>query len=125
MLTIAMILFPIMADMLGFEGDLAGVFLGATIHDVAQVVGAVFSISDQPGEIATVVKLIRVAMLVLLASIVICNIGAATHTQSVGARLPIMPGFGLAFVVLVALNSFNLFPGPSPMAPQLCSDGRC
>ncbi len=111
MSTIAMILYPILANMLGFEGDLAGVFLGATIHDVAQVVGAGFSISDQTGEIATVVKLIRVAMLapvVLVASLIIRNIGAGT--QSVGPKPPIMPGFVLAFVVLVALNSFNLFP---------------
>ncbi len=41
----------------------AGVFLGGTIHDVAQVVGAGYTISQQTGDIATYVKLLRVAML--------------------------------------------------------------
>jgi uncharacterized integral membrane protein (TIGR00698 family) len=111
MSTIAMILYPVLASMLGFDDETAGIFLGAAIHDVAQVVGAGFSISEQTGEIATVVKLIRVAMLapvVLVASVIIRTIGAAD--KNAGSRPPIMPGFVLAFVALVALNSFSLFP---------------
>ena len=42
----------------------AGVFLGGTIHDVAQVVGAGYMISPEAGNISTFVKLLRVAMLV-------------------------------------------------------------
>ena len=38
-------------------------FLGATIHDVAQVVGAGYSMSRETGDVATLVKLMRVAML--------------------------------------------------------------
>ena len=56
-------------------GELAGgVFLGGTIHDVAQVVGAGYSVNDPTGDTATLVKLIRVAMLapvVLVAAIII------------------------------------------------------
>ena len=42
----------------------SGIFLGGTIHDVAQVIGAGYTISDEAGDIATVTKLFRVAMLV-------------------------------------------------------------
>ena len=42
----------------GHDDRTAGVFLGGTIHDVAQVVGAGFSISPEAGETATLVKLI-------------------------------------------------------------------
>ena len=61
--TVAMVLYPVLARALHFDDHTAGVYLGATIHDVAQVVGAGFSISPEAGETATLVKLIRVAML--------------------------------------------------------------
>ena len=110
MSTIAMIAYPILADAIGFDDTLAGVFIGATIHDVAQVVGAGFSVSQETGDIATVVKLIRVAMLapvILVASLIIRN---STMAGKGGERPPIIPGFVLGFVVLVILNSFHVFP---------------
>ena len=62
--TVAMVAYPVFVTYLGYDNATAGVFLGATIHDVAQVVGAGYIISDQTGEISTLVKLIRVACLV-------------------------------------------------------------
>ena len=47
----------------GFDAGAAGIFLGGTIHDVAQVVGAGYIISPEAGANATYVKLLRVAML--------------------------------------------------------------
>lgn len=61
--TVAMILYPMIANWFGLSPQDAGVFLGATIHDVAQVVGAGYSMSPETGDTATVVKLMRVAML--------------------------------------------------------------
>ena len=62
--TMAMVVYPVFVTYLHYDHATAGVFLGATIHDVAQVVGAGYMISDQTGEISTVVKLMRVACLV-------------------------------------------------------------
>ncbi len=106
--TVAMIFYPILGDALGLDLRQMGVFLGGTIHDVAQVVGAGYTVSDETGELATVVKLIRVTMLapvVLVASVLLRN-------ASKGAvnRPPIMPGFVVAFLVLAALNSMHLLP---------------
>ena len=61
--TVAMILYPLVAQALGMDERTAGVFLGASIHDVAQVVGAGFMISPDAAETATIVKLTRVVCL--------------------------------------------------------------
>ena len=109
--TFAMIIYPILADALSYNTKLAGIFLGATIHDVAQAVGAGFSKSEATGDIATVVKLIRVSMLapiILIASILIRRLSKAELGK--GKRPPLVPGFVLAFVVLVALNSLQIIP---------------
>ncbi|MFM2066959.1 MAG: hypothetical protein RLZZ584_1868, partial [Pseudomonadota bacterium] len=62
--TLAMIVYPMLASALGLDARTAGIFLGATIHDVAQVVGAGYGMSRETGDVATFVKLMRVAMLV-------------------------------------------------------------
>lgn len=108
--TIAMIAYPVLAQWLGMNEVAAGVFLGGTIHDVAQVVGAGFTISDQTGDTATMVKLIRVAMLapiVLVASLLIRRFAEAEPGTK---RPPILPSFVIGFLVLAAISSFGLIP---------------
>ena len=61
--TIAMIIYPLIIALFHLDHAAIGVFLGGTIHDVAQVVGAGFSVSDETGNVATFTKLLRVAML--------------------------------------------------------------
>ncbi|MGN5478279.1 putative sulfate exporter family transporter [Cupriavidus basilensis] len=63
--TVAMVLYPMLAQLLALPAVQAGAFIGGTIHDVAQVVGAGYSISHEAGDAATLVKLMRVAMLPL------------------------------------------------------------
>ena len=61
--TLAMVAYPMIVQALGLDPQQAGIFLGGTIHDVAQVVGAGYSLSPETGDAATLVKLLRVAML--------------------------------------------------------------
>ncbi|NDR59086.1 YeiH family protein [Aliiruegeria sabulilitoris] len=108
--TIAMIAYPILVETFGLDERQGGVFLGGTIHDVAQVVGAGFSISETTGDTATLVKLIRVSMLapvVLVASLLIRRFADAPID---GKRPPLLPGFVIGFLVLAALNSLHLIP---------------
>ena len=107
--TLAMIAYPMLAQVAGLDSREAGVFLGATIHDVAQVVGAGYSMSAETGDVATVVKLLRVAM--LLPVIVVTVVSYRRSGAEPGAkRPPLLPGFAIVFVALVALNSFNAIP---------------
>ncbi|MEM8811087.1 MAG: putative sulfate exporter family transporter [Pseudomonadota bacterium] len=109
--TVAMIAYPILADQLAFGPEVAGVFLGATIHDVAQVVGAGFSVSDRTGEVATIIKLIRVAMLapvIIVAAYIVRQVAQSDSDSS--ERPPLVPVFVAAFFVLLGLNSTGLVP---------------
>ncbi len=110
--TFAMILYPAVVRWLGLDAQHAGIFLGATIHDVAQVVGAGYSLSKETGDAATLVKLLRVAMLlpavVVAAAITRARAGAAGDAG--GSRPPLLPGFAVGFALLVAVNSTGWVP---------------
>jgi uncharacterized integral membrane protein (TIGR00698 family) len=109
--TLAMVLYPMVVQALGYSPLVAGKFLGATIHDVAQVVGAGYSISTEAGDVATLVKLMRVAMLlpvILFASLLTRTSGQAQG----GERPPLLPWFAVAFAMLVAINSTGFVPRP-------------
>ncbi|MES2878196.1 MAG: putative sulfate exporter family transporter, partial [Pseudomonadota bacterium] len=107
--TLSMIVYPMAARWLGLDAHTAGVFLGATIHDVAQVVGAGYGMSPETGDTATLVKLMRVATLVpvILFAVIYTRV---TGTATDGARPPMLPWFAVAFAALVALNSTGWLP---------------
>lgn len=102
--TMAMIVYPMIANWFSLSPQMAGIFLGATIHDVAQVVGAGYSMSIETGDTATVVKLMRVAMLL---PVIVCA-AMVTRMQGVetGAkRPPLLPWFAVGFLLLACINS--------------------
>jgi uncharacterized integral membrane protein (TIGR00698 family) len=106
--TLAMILYPIIVGALGLDHSAAGIFLGGTIHDVAQVVGAGYSVSQETGDIATIVKLLRVSMLLPVCLL----IGLALHVRGRTAAhaAPVLPWFAVAFAALVVVNSLGWIP---------------
>lgn len=108
MSTVAMILYPILASKLDLDPKMTGLLLGATIHDVAQVAGAGFSVSPETGEIATVLKLVRVALLapvIMIATVMLRVRGGGGH-----GKVPILPGFVVAFLVLAIANMTGIVP---------------
>jgi uncharacterized integral membrane protein (TIGR00698 family) len=107
--TIAMIVYPILFSLAGFSEQQSGFLIGSTVHDVAQVIGAGYSISTQTGDIATIVKLLRVAMLpVVLIAIVLTIAG----TKSGAGRKIRLPLFVVGFAVVTLINSLGLIPAP-------------
>lgn len=107
--TIAMVVYPLIAAGLGLSDPVAGIFLGSTIHDVAQVVGAGYMISDTTGDTSTIIKLLRVAMLVpvvLLFTLYFRGKGV----DSAARGIPLLPTFLVAFVLLVGINSAGWIP---------------
>ncbi|MDG1580407.1 putative sulfate exporter family transporter [Pseudomonas sp. GOM6] len=107
--TLAMILYPMIANGFALSPELAGVFLGATIHDVAQVVGAGYSMSAETGDTATVVKLMRVAML-LPVIVVAAMITRMQGAETGGQRPPLLPWFAVGFLILACINSTGWVP---------------
>lgn len=107
--TIAMVLYPLVVKALGMSHAEAGMFLGGTIHDVAQVVGAGYIISQEAGEISTYIKLLRVAALI---PVIFCIsfILARIARESAQGGAPSFPLFLLVFAALVALNSLVAVP---------------
>ncbi|MCM2459422.1 YeiH family putative sulfate export transporter [Pseudomonas sp. CG7] len=111
--TIAMVAYPMIASVLKLNATESGIFLGATIHDVAQVVGAGYMISSDTGDIATFTKLLRVAMLVPVVAI-ISLVVARQNNRSKGqaAKLTLLPGFLVAFICIMLFNSLGYIPAP-------------
>ena len=111
--TLAMVLYPMLTQWLGLTPLQAGAFIGGTSHDVAQVVGAGYSLSHEAGDAATLVKLMRVAMLlpvIALAAVLARRQMLASGEAQSGPRPPLLPWFAVAFAVLVAINSTGWVP---------------
>ena len=103
--TIAMIFYPIISAAFSFDAQMAGIFIGGSIHDVAQVIGAGYTISDEAGDTATYIKLMRVALLLPIVLI----IGAASQklkNAQKGMR-GLIPNFLILFVIFAMANSFG------------------
>lgn len=113
--TLAMLVYPLLANALSLSASQTGVFLGGSIHDVAQVVGAGYSVSVTIGDTAVLTKLMRVAMLVpvmLMVTLILSykarrSCAALTETPP---DTPILPGFAIAFLALVLLQSALKLP---------------
>lgn len=101
---LAMITYPLLAHWVGLDAHATGEFLGGTIHDVAQAVGAGFSVSQEAGQTATLVKLTRVAMLLPMVGVIAMIIRWRRPTAASGDR-PKVPWFLFVFAGLALLRS--------------------
>ncbi|NRF67219.1 putative sulfate exporter family transporter [Aquincola sp. S2] len=110
--TLAMIVYPMAVRAFGLDARGAGVFLGGTIHDVAQVVGAGYSLSQETGDVATFVKLLRVAMLLPVIVFAVLLARRGSKGAAAGPRPPLLPGFVVGFAALVGLASTGWLPQP-------------
>ena len=101
--TIAMVLYPPLCAVLGFDSTLTGIMLGATIHDVAQVAGAGYAVSEPTGNTAVIVKLFRVLLLFpVVVSIAWWFLRPRPPFSALKASVPV---FALVFLALCVLNS--------------------
>lgn len=113
--TIAMILYPALLGHLTLDATQTGRILGGSIHDVAQVIAAGYASSQRAGDAATIVKLMRVAMLLPVVLTITVKTAerlkiAAAGDKTAFGKVSLIPGFLVAFVVLTALNGFSLVP---------------
>ena len=109
--TIAMFLYPMLynSGILGFDAKTYGIYVGSTVHEVAQAVVAGNAVGAEAGNTAVIVKMTRVMMLApfLLALAFFLTRGA----QKTGEKTKIMiPWFAVYFLGVVGFNSLNLLP---------------
>ena len=102
----AMLLYPMVTQSLALSDLRAGFVLGASIHDVAQALGAGFAVSPEAGQIAAIVKLTRVAMLAPVLAILILVLPRAGGRSAA----PPLPWFVAGFFILAGINSLGLVP---------------
>lgn len=113
--TISMFLYPLIyqAGWINMDPRAFGIFLGGTVHEVAQVVASSSNISPATTEVATIVKMTRVALLVPVLLILGLWLQRAAVAQaekgSPRPKLPI-PWFAIGFLVLALINSANVIP---------------
>lgn len=109
--TIAMFAYPLLGALWAMDPATYGLWTGASVHEVAQVVAAGFARGDPSGEVATISKLARVLMLAPL----ILTLGwwwqrrAHRHSDGPSAEVPI-PWFVFGFLGMVLLASSGLLP---------------
>jgi uncharacterized integral membrane protein (TIGR00698 family) len=111
--SVAMFTYPLLPGLLHLDPHAFGLWAGASIHEIAQVVAVAFQEGQKAGQFGTIAKLSRVMLLAPMV-IAIGLMGAREiHRKSEAgtpqARLP-LPWFVLGFVALMGVNSLVTIP---------------
>lgn len=114
--TLSMFLYPLLHSLAGSSlGDKAyGIYVGSTVHEVAQVVVAGEAISKAAAELAVITKMIRVMMLapfLLLLSMWLARAGSTGKNRHANAM--VIPWFALWFIAVAGFNSLQLLAEPA------------
>ena len=108
--SLAMVLYPAAAHALNFSNAQAGFFLGGSVHDVAQTLGAGYAYSPAAGETATIVKLARVALLAPVLAVVALLFPAKMEITGAKPKVAAVPWFVIGFFVVAGVNSLGAIP---------------
>ncbi|MFT5691167.1 MAG: putative integral membrane protein (TIGR00698 family) [Oceanicoccus sp.] len=126
--TIVMVLYPGAVTSLDMSPEQMGIFLGASIHDVAQVFGAGHMISEQVAELATYTKMLRVMMLVPVIMVLVIlfrkTMNPSNESQDGYKKLVLVPGFLIAFTVLVIVSNLEIL-APTVVSSMEDLSGIC
>lgn len=115
----ALFAIPLISELLELSPDHAALLLGGSLPAMGHVVAGGFSLSQEVGEHATVIKLARIAMLVpLLIGLYLWQAsGSSVASSSTGSRLAgirqamtSIPAFIIAFALLATLRSTIAIP---------------
>ncbi|WP_420175454.1 YeiH family protein [Luteococcus sp. OSA5] len=101
---------PLLVHLFGLAELPAGLWAGASIHEVAQVVAAGAALGPASLKVAVVVKLARVLMLAPVVVVIGWRMRRHHSVEAGGHRPPLVPLFVLGFVLMVAVASLHLVP---------------
>lgn len=113
---LAVFAFPLLGEALGMTQVEFGVWAGTSVHATPQVVATGFAYGPQAGDVATIVKLVRV----LLLAPVVVGLGVwyardkrrrqIAHVTKLGNWTTLFPPFIAGFIVLALANTLHLLP---------------
>lgn len=111
--TLMIPLLPLGASLLGLDEHAAGIWAGASIHEVAQVVAAGDILGPEALRIAVLVKLGRVLLLAPVIAVIAALARRGDGAARAGAsRPPLVPWFVVGFLVAVLVRSLGVLPVP-------------
>jgi uncharacterized integral membrane protein (TIGR00698 family) len=109
--TLALVLFPLLRGPLGLSGVQFGVWTGASVHEVGQVVAAASPAGAAVVATAVVVKLTRVLLLApAVATVSVIRRVGGSAAEATARRVPLVPLFVLGFLACVGLRSAGVVP---------------
>ena len=111
--TVAMFLYPALfsSGVLGLDARQMGVYTGATLHEVAHVVGAGGAMGGEIADTAVIVKMIRVIFLAPVLLIMALVSGKRSRLAHSGGRRRItVPWFAFGFILVICFNSLGMLP---------------
>jgi len=117
--TIAIPVTPALAHLLGLSSHAAGVWVGGSVHEVAQVVAAAAIVGGDAMTVAVVVKLARVVLLAAVMAALGIAMRRSDEPHTGGRRPPLVPGFVLGFLAMVVVGSVVSVPAGLAAAVKL------
>jgi uncharacterized membrane protein YadS len=105
--TVMVVGLPLAGDLLGMSERQLGIWAGASIHEIAQVVAAASVVGPAAVAVATTVKLARVALLPVMYVVASRRDGAPAKA---GRSLPRVPWFVAGFVLAVLVRTLGVLP---------------
>ncbi|MBC7906108.1 MAG: YeiH family putative sulfate export transporter [Rhodospirillaceae bacterium] len=108
--SLSMFLYPLLPALLHLDPSAYGLWAGASIHEVAQVIAASFQAGPEAGEAGTIAKLGRVALLLpVVFALGWSELRRPNHATEARQKPPI-PWFVLGFGAMIAVNSLGVVP---------------
>ena len=110
--TIAIFLYPAMYPLLAhwFTPETYGVYMGSTMHEVAQVVAAGHAVSPDAENAAVIAKMLRVMMLAPFLLFLAARVKQLTPAGNGEKSKITIPWFAIMFILVAVFNSFHLLP---------------
>ena len=105
--TISMFLYPVLYrnGVFSISPELMGIFTGASVHEVAHVVGAGNAMGENVGSVAIIVKMIRVMMLVPVLLVISYTVVRKASKSDAPGKIN-TPWFAILFLAVIVVNSF-------------------
>ncbi len=110
--TVAIFLYPALYPLLAhlFSPEAYGIYMGSTMHEVAQVVAAGHAVGPQAENAAVIAKMLRVMMLAPFLLLLAARVRQLAPAGGAEKRKITIPWFAILFIVVAVFNSFHLLP---------------